>query len=161
MSACSWLCCQDETPEQNVLTPTGSLFSAETWISNRALLLALRCLECVAASLCLFRLDRGSWLCVFSLGLKLWGIEDKFASECELRFVLSTLATRKAHLWTCPRQHWSVYLQIPAYVRVLRSSGIQAVTLWSSHSRGKATLPVKCCCKQWGDFCHQWQSQSL
>lgn len=40
MSACSWLYCQEKTPKESVLTPTSSLFSAETWISNRGSFLA-------------------------------------------------------------------------------------------------------------------------
>lgn len=65
MSTCSWLCCQEKTPKESVLTPAGSPLSVETWISNRASLLASRWLKCVAISFS--QLDCGSWLCVFWL----------------------------------------------------------------------------------------------
>ena len=82
MSACSWLYCQEKTPKESVLTPTGFPFLAETWISNRASLLASRCLVCVALSLSLSRslLSEGWTMAAgsaFFCYVKLLGIGDK------------------------------------------------------------------------------------
>lgn len=138
MSACSWLYCQEKTPKESVLTPTSSLFSAETWISNRASLLASQCLVFMALYLSLslslaytpvWGLDYGSWLCVFCL--KLWGIGNKFVhlNVCCVVLVLTTLVLDYI---------WSVCV-CETYVCVLLSSRILAVT---QQSRGEAARLV-------------------
>ena len=110
MSACSWLYCQEKTPKESVLTPTGFPFLAETWISNRASLLASRCLVCVALSLSLSLalscLRAGRWQLArrFFVMWSFWGLETRLCVwMCVMVFMLDK---KRACLCACPGLHF-------------------------------------------------------
>lgn len=157
MSACSWLYCQEKTPKESVLTPTGFPFSAETWITNRPLLLALWGLVCVCVALSLsfsltllfegWTMAAGSafFFCYWSFG----GLET---SLCV--WICVVLEKKRACLCACPVLHFMracVCVQISACVCAAEQQdpGCHSAEQWQSW--GSCTTR-QCCRKQRGDL---------
>lgn len=145
MSACSWLYCQEKTPEESVLTPTGFPFLAETWISNRASLLASRCLVCVALSLALSCLRAGRWQLArrFFVMWSFWGLETRLRVwMCVMVFLLDK---KRACLCACPGLHFECecvcrFLHVCCWAAESRLSLCSALTV-AVRLNGSSVLP--------------------